>query len=106
MNKQDFEKMRNEVFEKCTNITKSKGDDYTKGNVDVLSNFKEGGSQLGVPPMKTLGIFMKKHTDAINNYIKNEGQCESEPISERIADAINYLIFLQAIIKDEENGQP
>lgn len=102
MVKEDFIKMRSEIFDKCINITKSKGEDYTKGNVDVLSNFKEGGRDLGVPPMKTLGIFMKKHTDAISNYIKNDGQCESEPISERIADAINYLVFLQAIIKDEE----
>lgn len=102
MNAEEFDKLRNSIFERCIELTKTKGDDYTKGNIDVLSNFKEGGTDLGVPAKKTMGIYMKKHIDAIFNYIKNDGQVESEPISERIVDAINYLIFLQALIKDDE----
>lgn len=100
MNKDDFEKMRTKFFNDCKELTDKKGKDYTKGNEDVLSNFKEGGRDLGVPPMKTLGIFMKKHTDAIYNYIKEDGEHESEPIEERIKDATNYLIFLLALIKE------
>ena len=70
---------------------------------DVLINFKEGGTDLGVSDIKTLGIYMKKHVDAIFNYIKTEGQSESEPIEMRIVDCINYLVFLQALIKDKND---
>jgi hypothetical protein len=86
-------------------LTKSKGEDYTKGNPDVLSNFKEGDF-VGLLPQQTLAVFMKKHIDAIYNHIKTGGQSESEPISERIVDAINYLIFLQALLVDQGEEIP
>lgn len=101
MNKEDFEKLRDEIFDKCQKLTKKKGEDYTKGNIDVLSNFKEGDF-LGLNPYQTLGVYMKKHIDAIYNYIKTAGEHESEPIDTRIQDAINYLIFLKALIEDEK----
>ena len=104
MTKENFNKLREELFLECEKITKTKGDDYTKGNIDVLSNFKEG-SFLGLTPYQTIGVYMKKHTDAIFNYIKNEGECESEPIQGRILDAINYLVFLQAIIEERKDGK-
>lgn len=102
MTQQEFENLREDIFTTCKSLTKTKGDDYTKGNQDVLINFKEGGTDLGVSELKTLGIYMKKHVDAIFNYIKTEGQSESEPINMRIVDCINYLIFMQALIKDKE----
>jgi len=34
---------------------------------------------------------------AITNYVRTKGQSESEPISERIKDLINYLVLLQGL---------
>jgi hypothetical protein len=45
---------------------------------------------------------MNKHYQAITNYVKTNGQSESEPISERIKDAINYLVLMQAIVVEKE----
>jgi hypothetical protein len=102
MQKEKFEEIRNDIFDKCRELTKVKGEDYTKGNPDVLANFKEGDF-LGLNPYQTLGVYMKKHIDAIYNFIKTAGEHESEPIDTRIQDAINYLIFLKALIEDEKN---
>jgi hypothetical protein len=48
---------------------------------------------------------MKKHFDAIFNYIKTGGKSESEPIDTRLQDAINYLTFMKALIIEEGDEQ-
>lgn len=96
----DFEKFRAKLMEEEDYITKTKGKDYTKSSEDCLANFKEG-EQLGLTPLQTAGMFAKKHIDAIYNYIKTNGKSESEPIRERIKDARNYLVFILALIEEE-----
>ena len=91
------------IFNDAKAIAKSKGEDYTKGDLDALANFKIGGKNIGVSPDKVCWIFMNKHYAAITNYIKTGGQSESEPIDLRIKDMINYLVLLSALIV-ENNG--
>lgn len=106
MNAKEFDKLREGVIKRCKELTTKKGKDYTQGNIDVLKNFKGGGETFGVDDYKILGVYLKKQIDAIYSFIKNGGQVESEPIGERIVDAINYLIFLKALHEDleEKNG--
>lgn len=92
-----------EVFENCKAIAKSKGEDYTKGSLDALANFKEGGQDISLEPAKVCWVFMNKHYQAITNYVKTGGKSESEPIDLRIKDLINYLVLLQAIIEEEKS---
>ena len=101
----DFQELRQEIFNKCKNLQDKKGKDYTQGNVDVLKNFKGGGEAFDINDYKILGVYLKKHIDAIYSFIKNGGHVESEPISERIADAINYLVFLQALSIDKDKDE-
>lgn len=100
MTNKTFYDLMNETFEQAKAIAKSKGEDYTKGSADALANFKEGGQSLGIDPEKVCWIFMNKHYQAITNYVRTGGKSESEPISERIKDLINYLVLLQAIITE------
>lgn len=102
MKNDEFNEMRKEVIKRCISLTDTKGKDYTKGNEDVLIAFKEGGSSFDVSPEKYLGFALKKQVDAIYSYIKTNGASQSEPIEMRIADAINYLIFLQGLVKDNK----
>lgn len=99
MKREEFIKYRSAILEECDKITQTKGVDYTKSSEDCLANFKEG-SVFGLTPLQTSGMFAKKHIDSIYNYIKINGKSESEPIRERIKDAINYLLFIGAIIED------
>ena len=96
-----FNKLKDELLAEADSLMNCKNEDYTKGNEDYLANFKEG-NLFGISPLQTCGLFMKKHMDAIYNYIKSGGQSESEPIRERIKDAINYLILLNALIEEHE----
>jgi hypothetical protein len=101
MKQEKFNSNRQDLFNKCIALTEKKGNDYTKGNEDVLIHFKESGASFGLTKYQSLGIFMKKHMDAIYNYIKTEGQAESEPIETRITDAINFLTFLHSMIEED-----
>lgn len=98
-NKAFYELMQN-TFGDALVIAKHKGADYTKGSEDALANFMEGGKAIGIDPKEVCWIFMNKHYQAITNYVRTDGQSESEPIAERIKDMINYLVLLQAIIID------
>lgn len=104
MTNKDFYELMQSVFEKCAAISKAKGHDYTKGSSDALANFKEAGKDIGVGPIPVCWIFMNKHYQAITNYVKSNGQSESEPISERIKDLINYLVLLQALINESNEN--
>ncbi len=106
MNNIEFNKSREELFGICKSITDKKGRDYTKGNHDVLSHFSESAQSFGMTKYQNLGTFLKKHVDAIYNYIKSNGQSESEPIQSRIADAINFLTFFNAMVLEDNNPTP
>jgi hypothetical protein len=103
MNSERFNELRKEILKRSINIADSKTKDYTRGNVDVLKHFKDGGERFDVPTMKYLAFGMSKQLDAIMNYIKTGGQHESEPIEQRISDAINYMILLEALIEDSKD---
>jgi hypothetical protein len=98
----EFYSLMDRLFQDAKAIAKSKGEDYTRGSEDALANFKEGGKDIDIDPIKVCWIFMNKHYQAITNYVKTNGQSESEPISERIKDAINYLVLMQALITEKQ----
>lgn len=100
MTRAEFAAFREKLLKEEDFITKTKGIDYTKSSEDCLANFKEG-LMLGLTPLQVAGMFGKKHIDSIFNYIKTNGQSESEPIRERIKDARNYLLFILAIIEED-----
>lgn len=101
MTNKAFYELMNNIFVDALAIAQQKGEDYTKGSTDSLANFKEGGKAIGINPKEVCWVFMNKHYQAITNYVRTDGKSESEPISERIKDMINYLVLLQAIIIEE-----
>lgn len=100
-----------ECIEACDRILGVKGNDYTQGDAVAatddkirLKNFYRNGERLGLPPMKILAVYLNKHLDAIETYLKR-GQVESEPIEGRIHDAINYLLLLYKMVQVEKRAR-
>ena len=87
------------VITECDRVLATKGRDYTQGE-GRLKNFYRNGARLGIPARQVLGIYLNKHLDAIETFIKR-GQVESEPIEGRIVDAINYLLLLAKMVREE-----
>lgn len=86
----------------CIFIKKNK--EYADQDKDALDNFHKAAAQYGVDPQLVLGIFMDKHLASIRSHIaaraKGEVPGSTEPFENRIADAINYLLFLWALEVD------
>ena len=81
-------------------IRLSKNKEYSSEE-DALANFKQAGKEYAADPQVVLGIFMDKHLASIRTHIrlrqKKLNPAGTEPFRERIADAINYLLFLDAL---------
>jgi len=95
-----FDNCTNDLLAHCAAIRFLKGKDYTDGN-DRLSNFKQAAQRLQITPNLVWAVYFGKHIDAIFSHVRN-GQVESEPIKDRIADAINYLLLYWAICVEAE----
>jgi hypothetical protein len=89
--------------EKCFVLMSTKGKEYSLSGIDVNNNFKRLAAELDIAPSQVLWIFLKKHLDAILNFITHPDTPLSEPIEGRIADAVNYLLILASLIKEFEH---
>lgn len=80
-------------------IVGAKRPEYTEGNEDVLFNFKSTARELGVTPQQVCYIFFRKHVASLAKFCAG-ATTSSEPLIDRIADAMNYLELLHAISKE------
>lgn len=90
-------------------ILTGKGKEYTD-HVDALSNFKVNAERLGMHPAQVLSIYMFKHINSIETFLRqfsqikddSEVQDSAEGITSRIDDAVNYLELLHLLLIDLE----
>lgn len=93
-----------ELFEECKTILDGKGIAYS-GPEDVNDNFKRNAKLLGMSKYQVLSVYMNKHLDSIHNAIKENPYNpveKTEGMRGRIADAINYLVILEAMLKEDK----
>jgi hypothetical protein len=103
MNRDDFDVLREEFFDRIRATNDAKGHDYA-GDGDALANFKEAAEHLKDitdPTFAAWYIYFHKHWSAILTFLK-EGDVKSEPIDGRIMDAVLYLILLLGLIEDRK----
>ncbi len=85
------------LLERCFEVFKSKGADYSR-DADRLYNFRSVAKFTGLNMKQVWSVFYMKHVLAILAYVK--GGTESEPIEDRIVDAINYLCLFSLIVRE------
>lgn len=94
-----------DLMDRCLETLTRKGNDY-KTIEDVNGNFKELARELSTPerqltPYDIWYVFFAKHLSAVKNFI-TRGSLESEPIEDRILDAVNYLLILHTLIEENK----
>ncbi len=103
MDREGFNKQSLILLMKVSRTLESKGVEYQKMD-NVLSNFENNASDLGLTPYQIWSVYFSKHTKSIINAIKKnpnnpEDKTLSEPFEGRIIDAIAYLLLLNAMTK-------
>ena len=89
------------IIPQCLSIMNSKGLSYS-GKEDTLANFKRCAKLADTTTQKALFIYACKHWDAISSFIRGE-YSDSEKISGRIVDIINYMFLLYALLIEEKS---
>jgi hypothetical protein len=102
MDAEEFDKVLEARITLLKRVLSFKSFEYSRNN-DKLHNFKRAGQMLNISPEKALIGMKVKHDisilDIIND-IDNNKLPNIELLEEKIGDAINYLILLEALIKE------
>lgn len=92
-----FKKILDFRIKKIRETLDKKAEEYSRG--DRLYNFKRAGEIMRTDPENSLmGMFMKHLVSVID--IVETGDYTNDLLNEKIGDAINYLILLEAILKE------
>lgn len=100
MQREQYDRATIGLLELAKRIADSKRPAYTVGSEDVLANFKRIGDRTGMDPLQVLDVYLLKHLDSITAY-SNKSIDQSEPIAERFADAINYLLLKFSLLVEQ-----
>ena len=82
---------------------KRKADEYAQDE-DRLYNFKVAARMDDTTPENICWEFLLKHLVCVHDLAKGKLEAAPEIIDEKIGDAINYLILLEALLKEKTNG--
>jgi len=103
MNVKNFNEMLEARIKKTREVLAAKNKEYAS-DVDKLHNFKRAGKMLQIAPEYALVGMMVKHTisilDIVDKINNNKEYPTKEMIEEKVGDNVNYLILLEALIKE------
>lgn len=99
-----LEKIVDPTLAEAKRILVGKGDEYSNAQ-EVTTNFRRNAEKLGLSVYSVHAVYMGKHLDSIERYIR-ERQAGNwpkmeEPIQGRVVDVINYLLLFLAIDHEE-----
>jgi hypothetical protein len=104
MNAKTFNIIVNERVDLIKKTLTNKAKEYVI-NDDRLYNFKRAGEIARCKPKEALKGMMLKHLVSVFDLIEQEANSDRDKqlylIDEKIGDAINYLILLEALLKEE-----
>lgn len=107
MDAKEFEVVVKDTMKSIQRLLLVKGGEYA-GSDDRLANFKRGQLRTGAHPYQVLWVYLSKHIDSVETFIKDTvaevDRERSEPIEGRLDDIINYCLLMKALVKETQNG--
>lgn len=103
MDSETFDRILDARLESTRKVLASKRKEYAAAG-DRLHNFNRAARMLGGSREKALVGMMAKHWVSVLDMVDNIGTVNSpsyEMIEEKIGDSINYLILLEAMLKED-----
>ena len=104
MTSEQFESCVNERIKQCLDTLCSKAKEYAN-NEDRLRAFKAAAAIEKVSEFEALGGMMAKHIVSIYDMLPAAQSYSKARWDEKIGDAINYLLLLDALLKDSESDK-
>ena len=99
---EDYEQLSSFLLRVAQETEDAKRPGYTVGSEDVLANFKAVGERINRPAEEVCMIYFLKHVDSITAMVRRPELPQSEDMTGRFADAMNYIKLLYALLKERE----
>jgi len=102
MKPKEFEKLLERRIKLTRAVLSSKSDEYSKDS-DKLYNFKRAGELYRKSPIEALIGMKAKHDVSVIDMIEKAQKGikpSSKLVDEKIGDSINYLILLEALLRE------
>lgn len=97
----DLEVMQQRLLEMELACMRTKGAEYTHGQEDRLSSFREISQLTGVSMLKVCFVFLTKHFQSVANFAGAEKVESNESLESRIVDLRLYLLLFLLIAKEQ-----
>jgi len=97
----DFQAILEYCFDEEKKLIGVKAEDYARDG-DRLANFKSGAAFTGLSPRQTLWGYLAKHLSSVKEIVDGKNVSRSI-LREKIGDARNYLLLLEALVLEEIN---
>ena len=99
MDSKTFETLMEQQFDLCREVLCNKAKEYA--TQDRLHNFHVAAGLRGCTPEQALAGMMAKHTVSVYDMCESGEQYPVELWQEKITDSINYLLLLNAMVRED-----
>jgi len=102
MKNETFQKILEERIRKMRFTLAAKADEYAS-DADRLHNFRRAAAVLGCSSVRALLGMWSKHLVSVLDIVdavENEKSVPEGMIDEKIGDAVNYLVLLEALLRE------
>ena len=94
-----FDRLTEEQFERSRSILCGKAKEYA--TEDRLHNFRVAAALQGISDKQALAGMMSKHSVSVYDMCLSGKDYPVELWEEKITDSINYLLLLNAMVREE-----
>lgn len=98
----EFDKFFDEFVQECRGMRDTKGKEYAN-STSRFANFDRLSAALELNRLKIAQVYVQKHLDSLNAYIKTGQVSSSENIRGRIIDIVTYMILIAGMIEDKQD---
>lgn len=98
MDTETFEQLMEEQIRRSRDVLCSKAKEYA--TADRLHNFRVAAALQGCTPIQALSGMMSKHTVSVYDMCESGKDYPIDLWQEKITDSINYLLLLNALVRE------
>jgi hypothetical protein len=97
---EEFRKYQYDLLQKVIEMGETKGKEYANGK-ERFGNFNRLSEQLVIERESIGWIYLVKHLDAIESFLRSGRTYSTESIESRFIDAITYLTLIAGMIHEQ-----
>lgn len=101
MDKETFEKYKNQLLKKAANIRREKEEEY-HSTTDIIGSFRRIAAFRNKETAQSIVDLAAKQLVSISDMVDDEEGYPIEVWEEKIANSLNYLMKLYACIREEK----